>query len=440
MNQKFIKPFIMKKILILSTIAATLTFAGCELDGDPMKESSMFKLTIENVMEPKDFLSTGVFNTPVGAMDPGGAGPGDMYRFSFQAGPGNRLSFATMYVKSNDLFYAPSGEGIELFSGGVALTGDITPMIMLYDAGTEVNEEPGTGPNQPLNGGGGVGDAENGTVRDIMDVMDGFTYPAVSDNIQVTLENDGSTGFTLTISNLGGSSTPIAPGVWVIHSGDDPLFMETMADYGDGLEALAEDGDPSVLATYLDMHSGYVSPLAPGAWAVHASHTSPIFMTGMPDEGEGLEALAEDGDPSALAAVLAGKSGVTASGAFNTPVGAAGPGPLLPGESYEFTFDAEEGESLSFATMLVHSNDLFFSPSDKGISLFPGGSALSGDITSNIMLWDAGTEVNELPGVGIHQPARLNGGTDENGNIRVVNDGFTYPAVSDVIKVTITPM
>jgi len=429
----------MKKNLILSIIATILVFTGCDTKEDPMTESSMFKVSIENVMENKDFLFTGVFNTPVGAMDPGGAGPGDMYSFSFEAGPGTMLSFATMFVKSNDLFYAPSGEGIELFSGGVALTGDITSQIKLYDAGTEVNEEPGNGPNQPLNG-GDAGIVENGSVKEISEVMDGFTYPAVSENIKVSLENDGATGFTLTISNLAGSSTPIAPGVWVVHTAANPLFEVEMADYGFGLEALAEVGDPSSLAAHLDMNSGYVSPLAPGAWALHASGATPIFTMGSPDYGEGLESLAEDGDPSTLATSLLAKDGVTKSGAFNTPVGEAGPGALLPGNSYEFTFDAEEGDYLSFATMLVHSNDLFFSPSDAGIPLFSGGTALSGDITSSIMLYDAGTEVNELPGVGLHQPARLNGGDDENGNVTIVNDGFTYPAVSSVVKITITPM
>jgi len=429
----------MKKNLILSIIATILVFTGCDTKEDPMTESSMFKVSIENVMENKDFLFTGVFNTPVGAMDPGGAGPGDMYSFSFEAGPGTMLSFATMFVKSNDLFYAPSGEGIELFSGGVALTGDITSQIMLYDAGTEVNEEPGSGPNQPLNG-GDAGIVENGSVKEISEVMDGFTYPAVSENIKVSLENDGATGFTLTISNLAGSSTPIAPGVWVVHTAANPLFEVEMADYGFGLEALAEVGDPSSLAAHLDLNSGYVSPLAPGAWALHASGATPIFTMGSPDYGEGLESLAEDGDPSTLATSLLAKDGVTKSGAFNTPVGASGPGALLPGNSYEFTFDAEEGDYLSFATMLVHSNDLFFSPSDAGIPLFSGGTALSGDITSSIMLYDAGTEVNELPGVGLHQPARLNGGDDENGNVTIVNDGFTYPAVSSVVKITITPM
>jgi hypothetical protein len=301
----------------------------------------------------------------------------------------------------------------------VAASGDITSAIILYDAGTEVNEEPGTGPNQPLNGGGGVGTAEDGTVQDISMVTDGFT---------------------VTIENKEGSTTPIAPGVWVIHTADNPLFEVGMADLGSGLEGLAEDGDPSALAGHLDMNSGYISPLAPGAWAVHSSSATPIFMMGSPDLGEGLEDLAENGDPTALASSLDGKTGVTTSGAFNTPTGSSGPGPLLPGSSYEFTFEAEEGDHLSFATMLVHTNDLFYSPAEMGIALFSGGTAVSGDITSSIMLYDAGTEVNELPGVGLHQPARLNGGEDEMGNVRTVDDMYVYPAVSSAVKITITPM
>ena len=112
----------------------------------------------------------------------------------------------------------------------------------------------------------------------------------------------------------------------------------------------------------------------------------------------------------------------------------------MPGNSYEFTFEAEEGNYLSFATMLVHTNDLFFSPSEMGIALFSGGSAVSGNISSKVMLYDAGTEPNELPGVGLHQPARLNGGTDEMGQVMVVNDEFTYPSVTNAVKITITPM
>ncbi len=431
----------MKTTLILSTMVLALVFTGCDKDDEgEMKTSSMFKVSIQNVMEEKDFLSSGVFNTPVGATEPGGAGPGNSYQFSFDAGPGTKLSFATMFVASNDLFYAPGGEGIELFDGGMAINRDITSQVMLYDAGTEVNEEPGMGPNQPVIGGPGVGTAENGTVRDISMVTDGFAYPAVGDNIMITIASDGNTMFTVTIKNLEGSTTPVAPGVWVVHSSDNPLFEAGMADFGSGLKGLAEDGDPSGLAGHLEMNAGYVSPLAPGVWAVHSSGVTPIFKSDQPDLGEGLEALAENGDPSTLSAALDSKTTVIESGVFSTPSGSSGPGPLLPGASYEFTFDAEEGEYLSFATMLVHTNDIFFSPSAMGIALFSGGTAISGDITSSIMLYDAGTEVNELPGVGIHQPARLNGGDDENGNVRSVDDMFTYPSVTGSVKITITPM
>ena len=109
----------------------------------------------------------------------------------------------------------------------------------------------------------------------------------------------------------------------------------------------------------------------------------------------------------------------------------------MPGESYSFSFEAKGGEYLSFATMLVHTNDLFFAPSRRGIELFNGHMPVEGNITSEIYLWDAGTETNEYPGAGIHQPARLNGGIDENGVVMMVDDGFVYPDTDMVIKVTI---
>ncbi len=130
------------------------------------------------------------------------AGPGNSYEFTFNAGLGSKLSFATMFVKSNDLFYAPSGDGLNLYMDDAPISGDITSMVMLWDAGTEVNEEPGTGANQPLNGGGAVGPAENGMVKMIDKVNDGFMYPSVSENIKVSISNDGGSEFTVTIENL----------------------------------------------------------------------------------------------------------------------------------------------------------------------------------------------------------------------------------------------
>jgi hypothetical protein len=67
---------------------------------------------------------------------------------------------------------------------------------------------------------------------------------------------------------------------------------------------------------------------------------------------------------------------------------------------------------------------------------------LNGDVTGMILLWDAGTEVNEQPGVGLYQAPRQSGpdtGPAEGGDVRQVNDGFSYGAVSDRVRVTITP-
>ncbi|UCC71927.1 MAG: spondin domain-containing protein [Gemmatimonadota bacterium] len=68
---------------------------------------------------------------------------------------------------------------------------------------------------------------------------------------------------------------------------------------------------------------------------------------------------------------------------------------------------------------------------------------ISGDVTSQLMLWDAGTEVNQKPGIGLDQAPRQSGpdsGAAESATVRLVDDGFTYPGVSDVINVTITPI
>ena len=188
--------------------------------------------------------------------------------------------------------------------------------------------------------------------------------------------------------------------------------------------------------------TGLTSPFAPGNWAVHAAGDL-FFTDGVADLGQGLEAVAEDGSPDALDASLASNDLVSSYGIFNTPVGASAAGPIFPGGSYSATFTAAQGEFLSFATMFVQSNDLFIGPAGAGIQLWNGDVPLSGDITNRLQLWDAGTEVNQWPGAGVDQAPRQGGpdtGADEGGvvqDIQDVNDGFTYPAVSDMIRVTL---
>lgn len=278
-------------------------------------ESGTFTVTIENVFTEFEYVSSGVFSIPVGASSPAPAFPGDSYSFEFSAAPGMKLSFATMFVQSNDLFYAPDENGIDLFdNSGMQISGDITSQLKLWDSGTEINEEPGLGGNQaPRQSGANSGDMDpDNMIRMAMDEFNNL--PAVSDVIKVTLSSISSTQFRVVIENVSTTSTistsdgnttaaPIAPGVFVVHAGSSPLFMDGVMDNGNGLEDLAEDGSPDKLSTYLTSNSGLVSPFAPGIYVIH-SNDNPIFTDGQADRGEGLEALAEDGNPATLSQML----------------------------------------------------------------------------------------------------------------------------------------
>jgi hypothetical protein len=436
--------------LMLLSLAASSLIAACASD-EMTEPKTTFTLTVENVSAEYDIIDSGAFTTVEGASEPSPAGAGAAYSFTAHGGPGHRLSFATMFVHSNDLFYATPPGGLPLFDkAGEPLSGDVTSQIALWDAGTEVDEEPGAGPHQaPHQVAAGAGEADmNKSVRTADDSFDNL--PMVSDVIKVTVTPEMGGAFKVRIENISGGSTlttasgdmsaaPIAPGVYAVHGDFMLLFVDGMPAGDEGLEALAEDGDPSVLASSLASRTGLTSPIAPGVYAIHGD-PAPLFSDGMADRGEGLEALAEDGDPSALAMAIT-EMGLM-SGAFTTPSGADGPAPAMPGSSYSFTFEASPGERLSFATMLVQSNDLFFAPSEQGIPLFDEeGMARSGNMSAAIRLWDAGTEVNERPGSGASQAPRqgtANTGASDTMPVQVVDDSYTYPKVDEIIRVTLS--
>jgi hypothetical protein len=430
-------------------LASALMVGACDTD-DGGEDSQRFRVTIEHVGTPYPLYESGAFDTPVGAASPAPIFPGESYEFTVHAAPGHRLSFATMMVQSNDLFYAPAGEGIALHDeAGDPVSGDVTGEIQLWDAGTEVNQEPGSGADQaPRQAGPDTGAADPDDLVRMAD--DDFgNLPAVAEVLSVEISHEGDDRFLVTVTNVsdastlshsgGASAVPLSPGVWAVHPDPDPLFSAGTADAGDGLEALAEDGDPSVLAATLAGRTGLSSPFAPGVWAVSAA-SGVLFEEGTADRGEGLEALAEDGDPSVLSSSLSEIPG----GVFNTPEGASETGPLLPGASYSFELEAARGDRLFFATMLVQSNDLFVGPGQEGIALFDAdGMALSGEVSSSLALWDAGTEVNQRPGTGSDQPLRQAGpdtGAGEGGSVHRVDDGFDYPAAEALLRVTVTPI
>ena len=170
--------------------SATEALARLAEDGFPLRlvdgmETSLFQeLAVDD-----DVTESGYFVSMDGGLPP--LNPGESSTFYLTASEGQALSFATMFVPSNDAFFAPGEDGIHLFENGSPISCEVTDEITLWDAGTEENQPPGTGedtkPNQPLTA-IDVGPDENSTVMPIREVGDGFEYPEVSDVIEVTVE------------------------------------------------------------------------------------------------------------------------------------------------------------------------------------------------------------------------------------------------------------
>jgi hypothetical protein len=194
----------------------------------------------------------------------------------------------------------------------------------------------------------------------------------------------------------------------------------------------------------LKLSNGGSAPFvsAPVLWVIHTGNTNPIFVGGKPDAGLGLEALAETGNPAPLAQSLSGKKSIVQVGADAMPVGSSSQGPIPPGQGYEFEITAKPGQMLSTAWMFGQSNDLFYS-NDRPIALFTsGGKPVSGEMTAQLSLWEAGTEVNEEPGLGPNQGPRQatpDAGVPEHQGIAHVHDKYSYPRIADVLRLTITP-
>lgn len=126
------------------------------------------------------------------------------------------------------------------------------------------------------------------------------------------------------------------------------------------------------------------------------------------------------------------------SGSFQYPSGT--PPVINPGQSVSFSFYAGKGQYLAFACMYGWSNDLFFAPENPGIKLYnDDGTPVTGDVSSQIKLWDNGTRVNQVPGAAVTHPGVAEAtpkgikevnGTDDYGN--------TYLPASQLMKVSLT--
>ena len=155
---------------------------------------------VDELAEADDVSTAGAY-TPADTVedpnDPMGEVPGappiapdGAFEFEVEATPGDRLSFASMYVPSNDLFVSPDSP-IDLFDGDEPVSGDVTDAVGLFDAGTELNGRPGADPvSAPLqanNGGAAAGPVE-GVVYPADRVNDAFIYADPENVIQVRLD------------------------------------------------------------------------------------------------------------------------------------------------------------------------------------------------------------------------------------------------------------
>jgi hypothetical protein len=452
------KSFLAMGLGVAMSVAAT----GCDsddgMDGvDP--STSDFRVRIENIA-PFTVLKSGVVNTKTtGAV--GALAAGEAFELTVTAGVGHSFSFASMLGESNDWFFAPGPGGIALYDGsGAPRSGDVTSEILLWDAGTEVDEEPAvggsTGPQQTVPDQGAPDDdpVVNALGASIV-LADGsrFDLPAVEDMIKVTLTPRNDRAFVVRIENVSDESTletsqgprsiHVSPAVWALHIADAPLFDDGAADRGEGLEYIAEAGRTATLASVMGELSGAATPFSPGVFAV-ASAGEPIYSIGLSERGNGLERIAEDGDPMVLAeAMMSAELGDR--GIFNTPAGLDDPGPARPGAAFEITLTAAPGDRLAFATMFGMSNDWFFGTPASGIELHDAdGTPIAGDVTEQIAIYDAGTELDQELAIGAdtgpQQAAPNTGRPDPVAQVRALGAGDYPRPASAHMRVTVEPL
>jgi hypothetical protein len=247
------------------------------------------------------------------------------------------------------------------------------------------------------------------------------------DKVQVVMEEAPLVGLT-------------APEGWEIIALSAPHGAEPAPDAtvpAPWLQALL-DGDRSGGEAQIQALTG-ITHVAGAGFAGVALDGAKLVVLGEGDRGDGLEALAEDGNPLALLELEL----FTSSAVFADQEG-GGYEPLLPGSITTFEIEASQGEQLFFASMLAQTNDLFLSSPPQGIPLFNGSTPVEGEIADALVLYDAGTEINQPPGLGPDQAPRQvapnTGAPDETPELREVDDGYSYPAPDAVLSVRVAPL
>ena len=344
-------------------------------DGDPANLASEFA-------QPGR-LQTTVGNTPIF--------PGSEHEAFIEvvdASAYRYLSFASMMLPSNDVFFGNEvQDAYELFDAEGEFGGPVTIQITegdLYDAGTEENN-----------------------------VM-GLPFVPAADGTTATDTTDGATSLTDGLAPYVDAVT--APGTTIAAAlaADEPVATITI----DLVEQVVEE-QVHVRVENLQEEDGFFFT---EVWAgLHNGVDFDLFNPGEAPSA-GLEALAEDGNP----AVLQGE--FDAPGRLQTQVG---PTPIAPGSTHESSIEvinASAYQYLSFASMMLPSNDAFFgNDAPDAYQLFDDAGEFVGPVTIDVTaadLYDAGTEENDVMGLPFVPAADGTTATDTADGIALVTDGL----------------
>ena len=283
----------------------------------------------------------------------------------------------------------------------------------------------------------------------------GSIVPAVSSMVRVTLAA-GTTpdSFVLRIVNVSNDTTlqtsigtmpiRISPVVWTISRHSNQFFQPNVGAPSNGLATFAETATPDALTSALRFDRGVATALGRGVFLIHRE-PGPLFHIENADFGIGMEPLAEDGEVAGLLANLSSPDrDANAVGSFETPVDAPGASPALPGQAYEFTFRANLGDKLAIAMSFTASNDWFFGSPPEGIPLFLGDFPRWEDVTPDVRLYDLGTEGDEELDVGLNvgtqQAAPNSGRADGKAFVREVTPDRYATPINQHVRLTLTPI
>jgi spondin N len=321
--------------------------------------------------------------------------PGEEDSFVFTAEPGDRLSLLAGLGAGNDHFIGTSSQGVALFANnGLPMdTRDVSDVLLVWEVGTEYNQAPGQGFDQlGTQAAAGDGMPEAGAVTPFNSSTRALPQAARVVSVDVTTDAKNPEILTITITNIG----------------------DTVA-----------------------------SDLSETVWALHEDTVSVFTDGGAAADVEGLEALVEDGDGTTLQATLAAVAGVGTAELIADPT--------APGGTFVITVTPDEdNRMLSFVSSIEASNDAFVAPVPGGIALLDeDGSSrtnaqIEEDFRRNLIVWDAGTETNEVPGVGANIQSRQLvddiGDADSDATIRAYSEAFNDlagPSVGGLLEVTV---